>query len=269
MEDCENPGSSVTRLGERLQSKRIINLGAVTRERRLVSLRTLRQNVVESKRTAFLDRLMRAFTDTSDDSVIDDIPIETDNNSITTIKSLESIESPLQDSYDDLFFEILSERNKQNYRNVMGILTVHEFLLATEMVIREEAIALKNSLMFVRPEGSRVLIIVVNNRARVYRKNGFKCTTFKVAFTKGPTVLDCIVNDIGYEKNKHGYNMKYYVLDVLVYNGYSMAHSDTECRTFFIKSRLEEAGSQYCNPSFVMLTYNECTPENMRDAYYQ
>ncbi|GFE54329.1 RNUT1 [Babesia ovis] len=263
---------SAAKLRERLQGNRLINLGEVARDRRRLSLNELRRCVVESKRTAYIERLQVAINDVPEDSKVDMKPNE--NDIYTTEHDDRSTECSVtkersaNDLLDAGLFQSSYSLRHQMLRDIMSVLTIHEFLLATETEIREEAIALKNSLLFVRPEGHRVLITVHNYWGTEYCRGGYRRKSFKVPFTKGPTILDCIVNDGEYGTQIYQQSLKYYVVDVLLYNGCLMAPSDTECRTFFIRSRLEEAEAQYCSPSFVMLDYQECTPENMRDAYY-
>ncbi|ORM39462.1 uncharacterized protein BXIN_2873 [Babesia sp. Xinjiang] len=239
MSDNGVPSQSAARLKERLQSANRYNFDATARERRMAPLKELRRRVVESKKAAFFQRLQGIFAEEPKESTTDNTPIETDaSEPAQELKRTESLmpsERGDSEEFAMRLFQGISRRKRHLFRDVMCILTSHEFLVATETSIREEAIALKNSLIFVRPEGHRVLIFVNNFWAIEYCKNGCQRNSFKVSFTKGPTLLDCIVNDEGSDSNVQ--NLKYSVLDVLLYNGCLMANSDTECRTFFIKSR--------------------------------
>ncbi|KAK1443160.1 DNA ligase/mRNA capping enzyme like protein [Babesia gibsoni] len=269
-EPTESPqSSSMTRLIERVQGTLRINLGELSRERRISSLQELRRRVVESKRAEYMRRLEKSLPlmeDESENADADeesatDMEVESDESDASDAEVPCDMDSSVTINNIDMKYNLVKDAGK--------ILVWPEFLLATEKEIREEAAAIKQSLMFVRPEGQRVLIVINKFVATEYRKDGTKRRSFKVAFSKGPTMLDCVVKDYSHQKDQDVAQLQYFVLDVMVYNGCLLAPSDSECRIFFIKSRLEEASADYDRPRFSMVEYHDCTPENMMDAYYR
>lgn len=260
----EESSSSVARLRERVQGTLRINLGSLARQRRISSLQELRRNAVEAKRSDFLRRLQGLMSPSGEPPEDDDATTETDMD----IESDDSSHA-IDDGIGDIPVKKSGGKKYSLTRDVSKILTWPEFLVATDREIREEAIALKHSLMFVRPEGRRVLIVINKFIATEYWKDGTKRRSFQVTFSKGPTMLDCVVKDYSYDEECDITQLRYFVLDVLMYNGCLLAHSDTECRIFFLRSRLEEAATECERPRFSMIEYYGCTPVNMLDAYYR
>ncbi|CDR94687.1 SNURPORTIN1 (RNUT1 PROTEIN) (RNA, U TRANSPORTER 1), putative [Babesia bigemina] len=290
-----NLSYSVARLQERVQGTRKIDLGETARSRRMLSLRELRMNVVEAKRSNYFKRLQQLFpVQESAETEITDMQIDEHElepeihdediklDDIGELKAKEYCEEgddadegqPVAkaDSTERLY-AIMGRGGPRRHNlfpiDIASVFTTHEFLVATDTEIREEALALKRSLLFVRPEGHRVLVKVNNFWATEYTREGRVRHRFSVPFTKGPTVLDCIVKDYDEQNKIPNEDLTYFVIDVLMYNGCMMANADTECRTFFLKSRLEESGAMESRPRFVMVEYQECNPMTMRDAYYR
>ncbi|GBE60161.1 snurportin1, putative [Babesia ovata] len=290
-----NQSYSVARLQERVQGTRKIDLGETARSRRMLSLRELRMNVVESKRSYFFKKLQQLFpVQEGAEGEITDIQIDEDKlepeihqemvkqevSGDLEAKELhgegvdkdEERTGTVPDSTDRIY-AIMGRGGPKRHNllpiDIASVFTTHEFLVATDGEIREEALALKKSLLFVRPEGHRVLVKVNNFWATEYTREGRVRHKFSAPFTKGPTVLDCIVKDYDEQNKIPNEELTYFVIDVLMYNGCLMATADTECRTFFLKSRLEESGAMESRPRFVMVEYQECNPMTMRDAYYR
>ncbi|GIX62500.1 snurportin1, putative [Babesia caballi] len=275
MAEGDAPSSSLARLRERVEGTVKINLSKTSRSRRIASLQELRRSVAEAKRAEYFKRLNSAFCEERGaPGEAASLEAEQEEPRVCNEEEEESLEpdaptNAVLGRFDALCPRKPPGRSRESFRDIAGVLVNHEFLVATHMGIREEAAALKRSLLFVRPDGRRVLVVVNNFWATAYCRLGTKRHSFRVPFTKGPTVLDCVVKDYGNMGDRGEEELQYFVLDVLLYNGCLLAPSDTECRTFFLKSRLEEAAAETCRPSFVMVEYQECTPEAMRDAYYR
>lgn len=106
------------------------------------------------------------------------------------------------------------------------LLVIPEFLLGTKNTVVEESQMISDSVFFPRPSGKRLIVQIKNFVVRAFDKGGILRYNFNTDLCKGPTLLDVVV-----QKNK------FYVCDVLFYNGILMASSPADCRLFFIKSR--------------------------------
>lgn len=249
----------IDRVIERAQDVLNIDLPKLSKKSRITSLQTLRKQLAEKRREEFLERLKR-FSKPSTEYV--DGTNSECHYSIPSSGSEDS--SSLNAIFNSRYFSIKSFVSK----NIVSILVWPDFIIATDSYLREEASALCNSLICTRPEGHRVLVLIDDFCATEFSKNGKIRRRFKVNFTRGPTLFDCVVLD--YHKKLEVGDLHYYVSDVLMYNGCILASSETECRLFLMRSRLEEAyGSRSLGePTFTPLEYKECTRESMIEAYY-
>ncbi|EKX74284.1 conserved hypothetical protein [Theileria equi strain WA] len=249
------------RMRDRAQDVLNIDLQKLSKRSRIETLQTLRKQLAEKRREEFLERLKR-FSSYNARHIDNNY---SGNNSQDYNNSSDSEDSSaLSVMFNSRYFSIKSFVSK----NITSILVWPDFIIATDTHIREEATALCNSLVCVRPEGHRVLVLVDNFCAIEFSKNGKIRRRFKVHFTRGPTILDCVLLD--YNKKLEVKDLHYYVSDILMYNGCLLASSEAACRIFIMRSRLEEAyiSRPIGEPIFTPLEYKECTRESMIDAYY-
>ncbi|KAK2197711.1 Snurportin-1 [Babesia duncani] len=256
--DSNLESSSYSRLEERCEATRRINLVKLNRTNRIESLQQLRRRTardllhVRSKRHEQLASVEKEPMVLMDESKSEDNNVFLDKD----------IEERLLHVNNVLCFSALGTRTKPPFL-ISDILTWPEFLLGDCVDIAQEAEALLHTFLFIRPEGRRVMIVIKDYTAMEYSKNNTCTRTFKVCFSKGPTILDCV------SVEQEDEQFFYIVLDVLIFNGCMLAHSDSECRFFFLKSRVEE--DDWSVPgmaSFSLVNYVECTRENMLEAYY-
>ncbi|XP_953631.1 uncharacterized protein TA16555 [Theileria annulata] len=127
---------------------------------------------------------------------------------------------------------------------ICEILVFPEFITCSDSLISEEINQIRNSLFFVRPEGSRVLIHINNYTASVHNKQNYIRHVFSTDI-KGPTILDCVIpsrlmselpNFMDKTANNTDVTVVYYIIDILMLNGHILTTSDLECRLFFLDS---------------------------------
>ncbi|UKJ88473.1 hypothetical protein MACJ_000917 [Theileria orientalis] len=116
------------------------------------ALEDLREEFVEKRRKKYLENL-ESFTE------FDNFEYSFNNTDFSIVSKV-----PLDST--------LLDETSVNQTNINELLAFPEFITCLDSLISEEVAQIKESLFFVRPEGSRALIYIKNNFATVYNKEG-------------------------------------------------------------------------------------------------
>ncbi|BAM39632.1 conserved hypothetical protein [Theileria orientalis strain Shintoku] len=216
------------------------------------ALEYLREEFVEKRRKKYLENL-ESFTE------FDSFEYSF-NNTDFSIQSKIPVDPTIFDEYS------------VNQTDINEILVFPEFITCLDSLISEEVALIKESLFFVRPEGSRALIYIKNNFATVYNKEGTVKNYFKIGL-KGLTILDCVYYKSNSEntfKSSNGIKSSklhiYYVLDILLLNGCILTTSELQCRLFFLNSILDELNTS-TNALFQLVNYYEFDSKRLESIY--
>ncbi|UKK00865.2 hypothetical protein MACK_000939 [Theileria orientalis] len=216
------------------------------------ALEDLREEFVEKRRKKYLENL-ESFTE------FDNFEYSFNNNDFSIVSKV-----PL----DSTIFDETS----LNQTNINELLAFPEFITCLDSLISEEVAQIKESLFFVRPEGSRALIYIKNNFATVYNKEGSVKNYFKIGL-KGLTILDCVYYQSNSDNtlktvngNKSSKIHIYYVLDILLLNGCILTTSELQCRLFFLNSIFDELNSSP-NTLFKLVKYYEFDSKRLESIY--
>jgi len=151
-------------------------------------------------------------------------------------------------------------------------------LVHTEYMIETPPDLMDNWLVFLRPEGPRVLIVSIEGFATMRKKNGRVVGEFPCGLPSGTTILDCILVGFGYNElewlSDDCGRKKIYIQDILCWNECVITDSSAECRQFFLQSRFQESIHEIeCITEanrfpFALVEAKACCPTVVGDMYF-